>query len=224
VNTFGAVNSKVVLSADAIDFGGGILTLSLKMRPLHGISNKSALTAFRLRQEIQQRAWQKRFAGYRVNCESIPRLPARFVRFVINDPRHIPYLLVWQWRDDPEIKEAAMVRWRPPDDWIELKRSDQSGQHIRLHHSPLPRRGGTALLLFCPDCGIPRRHLYGWSVIAGRLLQSSWRCRACAGLRYQSEGTYISVRWRFWGSGFPRPEPWDPFLLSNLEQASILTE
>jgi hypothetical protein len=73
-------------------------------------------------QRNQPRGWHQYFEGFRVNCESIPRLPAAAVRFAIDDPRQIPYLFVWTWMDDNAIKEAVHVVWKRQDDWIEVKR------------------------------------------------------------------------------------------------------
>ena len=71
------------------------------------------------------------FYGRRVNCERVPMLPALAVREVLDDPRKIPYLLVWK-NDDGEIKEAARVislgpiPYLPTADSVEIKRTDGS--------------------------------------------------------------------------------------------------
>lgn len=63
-----------------------------------------------------------RFYGFRVNCESVPRLSAAIVRWALDDPRRRPYLLLWRdWRADEgqwirpdEIREAILVaRYTP---------------------------------------------------------------------------------------------------------------
>jgi hypothetical protein len=118
-----------------------------------------------------------------------------------------------------EVKEAVNVVWERQDDWIEVKRSDGSGQRIRMCHVPLPRRGGLALLLYCPMCGVPRRHLYGWTLYSCSVNRSLWQCRTCAGLRYQSEGTYIPRPWRALG-GYPRTPPWDPYVFTDYAGAA----
>src|SRR5215475_13904521 len=94
-----------------------------------------------------QRGRRERFTGFRVNCESVPRLSARLVRIAMDDPRSIPYLLVWLWMDEPPVKEAVRVTWLRQDDWIEVKRPNGSVQRIRMCRTGLPN-GGTALLLF----------------------------------------------------------------------------
>jgi len=163
----------------------------------------------------RERDWQQRFAGYRVNRESVPRLPAWPVRWVLDDPRGVPYLVIWRWLDQGEVREALRVsRALPPFEGVELKRTDGTSQVVRIVWRPLPRHGGSALLLVCPGCGRPRRSLYGWSVCAQQLLRSAWQCRACAGLRYRSEGTPPSSFARLLG-GYPRSVPWDPWAFAN---------
>ena len=38
-------------------------------------------------QEKRARGWHQRYLGARVNCESVPRLPAGAVAWVLDDPR-----------------------------------------------------------------------------------------------------------------------------------------
>jgi hypothetical protein len=158
----------------------------------------------------QPRDSRQRFASYRVNCESVPCLPVWAVRWVLDDPRGIPYLLVWRWLDRGEVREALRVsRTLPPVEGVELKRTDGTSQVVETVRRPLPRNGGSALLLVCPHCGGPRRTLYGWSVCAQQLLRSLWQCRTCAGLRYRSEGTPPSSFARLVATA------WDPCAFAN---------
>ena len=131
------------------------------------------------------------FLGFlaRLNCEDMPAIPASLVRRYLNDPREIPYLLVWKDdRHDGEIREAvrlACVMGRH----VELKRNNGDRSVLRLVWRMLPKNEGQALLLECPGCGIPRRHVYGWewdsvSGCSNRVRKISWRCRSCARLRY----------------------------------------
>ena len=159
----------------------------------------------------QKRGWQQQFAGFRANCENFPRLPAWVVGRVMDDPRHIPYLLLWR-NGDSEVREALRVIWQAEDEWVEVKRPDGSGQRIRTGRVATPN-GGQALMLHCPDCGVQRRHLYGYSVSFDRVTRSLWTCRSCAGLRYRSEGFYVPLAFRPWGRR--ERKPWDPQVVSN---------
>jgi hypothetical protein len=181
-----------------------------------------------------------RFFGRRVNCEKVPRLPAALVRWVLDDPRKISYLLIWKSPSDGEIKEAVRVRrYAPPpqhpsdSELVEIKRTDGTLLLLRFAWRYLPRNGGRVLLLMCWHCGRFRRSLYGWEA-AGRYTNSAqvsdWQCRTCAGLRYSSEGGALVLRAR--GSWFralemsygvtrsDRPDPWYPYVLTSPEQAA----
>jgi hypothetical protein len=60
---------------------------------------------------IGARGWHQHFLGAwaRINCESMPVIPAWLVRSNLNDPRRIPYLLVWKDERDGEIKESMRL-------------------------------------------------------------------------------------------------------------------
>jgi|SRR5579864_5160030 len=182
-----------------------------------------------------------RFFGRRVNCEGVPALPAIAVRRVLDDPRKIPYLLVWRGSRDGLIKEAVrIIRLGPPPylpeaDSIEVKRTDGSICHLRVLKRPLPRNAGYDVLLACPRCCSLRRALYGWE--AGGPYTSSaqtslWQCRTCAGLRFSSEGGALVLRSRwafarlieqqFGRSRSPRPEPWIPYVFSSPRDAAVV--
>jgi hypothetical protein len=157
--------------------------------------------------------WHGYFEGFRVRCESVPRLPAWVIRCVLDDPRQLRYFLFWRWMDQGESKEVLGVRTLPTNgEYAELKRPDGSVVMIETVRRHLPRNGGTALLLTCPNCLRPCRHLYGWSVINKRVLRSIWKCRTCAGLHYNSEGTYVRFRSL---AVYPRTQPWDPRVFTN---------
>lgn len=182
-----------------------------------------------------QRRYNGRFFGRRVDCEYVPLLPADVVRLILNDPRKIPYLLVWKNERDGEVKEAVrVIRLGPPPylpeaDSIEVKRTDGSISRIRVLTRPLPRNGGRETLLACPVCCSLRRALYGWTPggqYTTSVYRSLWQCRACAGLRYASEGGKLLIRSRGWigrlfGVGrSDRPEPWYPNVFSSPEDAA----
>lgn len=182
-----------------------------------------------------------RFFGRRVNCERVPLLPAWAVAQVLDDPRKIPYLLIWKSISNGTVQEA--VRIAPHNeieglgglDWtgaIEIKRHNGTRNFIRTVLRPLLRNGVRVRLLICPYCQTPRRALYGWQP-GGRFTNSAvtcpWQCRSCAGLRYASEGKALVFRsrWAFarlieeqFGCRSPRPEPWYPHVFTSPEDAA----
>ena len=191
-----------------------------------------------------------RFYGNRVNCEQVPALPVWAVRWVMDDPRKVPYLLVWKSPWDGEVKEAVRVShcsdpgpfygsnreffYSPRRgvlrcNWVEIKRANRTCVFVRTMEQSLPRRGGRALLLVCPECGNPCRALYGWEPggeFTCSAQRSQWQCRTCAGLRYASEGGALAPSGRGWIARafrpvhLPRPEPWYPYVFSSLDQAA----
>ena len=186
-----------------------------------------------------RRGWNGRFLGFRINCEQAPMLPAWAVRRVWDDPRHIPYLLVWQGHRDGNVKEAVRVaRYIPqtklPEaEAVEIKRTDGSKVPIYLVWRRLPH-GGRSLLLRCWRCQKPSRALYGYKIgDDGRYYKAvlaDWECRRCAGLRYSSEGGALLIRSgrllaRLFGQALPtvsspRPEPWYPYVFSSPDDAA----
>jgi hypothetical protein len=188
----------------------------------------------------QQKRHGGRFFGRRVNCEGIPLLPAWAVAWMLDDPRKIPYLLIWKSEYDGAIKEAVRIAREishgPPFDltgWIQIKRHDGTSSFVRPVLCPLPRNGGSVRLLTCPCCLTPRRALYGWrpgGQYTSSAVTCSWQCRSCAGLRYASEGGALSIRGRgafarmltaAYGPGrSPRPEPWYPYVFKSPEEAA----
>jgi hypothetical protein len=179
--------------------------------------------------------------GPRVNCESAPCLPAAAIARVLDDPRQLPYLMVWQDRDGGGIREAVRVARHSSEsadprgldwaDWVEFKRPDGARSLMRTVERALPRNGGKALLLICQCCQAPRRALYGWEVDRTRrhgVFVRPWQCRTCAGLRYASEGGALVVRVRGALSRlrgptrWDRPERWYPYVFSDPADAKWL--
>lgn len=150
-----------------------------------------------------------------------------------NDPRGIPYLLVWKDERDSQIKEAVrLARYVDPRDsaathHVELKRTDGSLTILPTVWRMLPRHGGRALLLVCSCCGVPRRHIYGWewdrfSGRSNRVRRIAWKCRSCAGLCYSSEGGYLRPGRLFRAFGnLPRPESWFPYVFTSLDDSRL---
>jgi hypothetical protein len=182
----------------------------------------------------QPRGWHQHFIGSwaRLNCENMPVIPAWLVRSNFNDPRRIPYLLVWKDERGGEIKEAVRLAHftacgREGNDYAELKRTDGSITFLRIVWPTLPRNGGRALFLLCPCCETPRRFVYGWewNQFSGRsnvVRRVSWRCRSCARLRYSSEGSYLRPTRSFRALGnLPRPESWLPYVFTSIDDPRI---
>lgn len=86
------------------------LTLSLRMRPVTGTSLERIIRGMVSRGKTYPRYRRGgRFFGRRVNCEHVPLLPAEAVDRILNDPRKIPYLLVWKSRSDGTVQEAVRI-------------------------------------------------------------------------------------------------------------------
>lgn len=170
-----------------------------------------------------------RFYGFRINCEQVPILPSWVVRWVWDDPRQIPYLLVWDGNRDGRVKEALRVARFVPEtilqeaDAVEARRTDGSTVLIYLAWQRQPQ-GGRTMFLRCWKCQTPSRALYGAKVgDDGRFYvvqRADWECRACAKLRYSSEGGYLrpGIQFRAYGN-LPRPELWLPYVFASPQKA-----
>jgi hypothetical protein len=180
-----------------------------------------------------------RFFGRRVNCELVPSLPAQVVGLVLDDPRKIPFLLVWKNPRSDTVEDAARISAyseRPSQflldwtGWIEIRRPDRTGNFLRTVLRPLPRNRGKARLLVCPHCQNLRRALYGWKPggeFTSSVYRSNWQCRTCAGLRHASEGGALVHRdragiARLFDGPFrsDRPEPWYPYVFTSPGEAA----
>jgi len=168
--------------------------------------------------ERQARGWHEHFTGERrVNCEGIPRLPAWAIRWIIEDPRKVPYAIFWR-NSSGGIADMVRVEINPDCPWLELQGLEvamtrpDDGCFLHGVRRPLPRGGGSDFLLVCPECFKPRRYLYAWGNRMGRVIPVRWPCRSCAGLRYASEGTYDP--WRAIHGRHPRQDTWDPYVMT----------
>jgi hypothetical protein len=187
----------------------------------------------------QGRRADGRFLGFRarLNCEEMPVIPASLVRANLDDPRKIPYLLVWKRETDGKIMEAVrLARYEGDNNYVELKRPDGDATILRVVWQMLPRNGGRTLLLFCHYCSTPRRFVYGWewdsfSGWSNRVRQVPWCCRSCNRLRYSSEGGYLKpkglrqlgqlgVMLAAYGN-LPRPEPWLPLVFTSIDDPRL---
>jgi hypothetical protein len=166
-------------------------------------------------------------------------LPAWSVQRVWDDPRRIPYLLIWKGRHDGEVKEAVRVARFVPQtglgeaDSLRIKRTDGSNVPIYLAWRRQPH-GGQSLLLRCWRCQRLCRALYGFKVgNDGRYykaVRADWECRECAELRYSSEGSGLVLR----GGPIsrllrhpcpdlssPRPESWLPYVFTSIDDPRL---
>jgi hypothetical protein len=145
-----------------------------------------------------------RFDGRRVNVGQVPRLPTFPARWALEDPRRRTYLVFWIDADDKVVRALLMA---PTDDGRAVVLSTP---YILCRRVALERRhqwGGQVLFYVCAGCHRPRRHLYPWPVIDGRLVQDlNPRCAQCARLRYPCQGI---------PGGGPSVEPWDPRAVSD---------
>ncbi len=156
-------------------------------------------------QRKQGRGWNGHFLGFwaRLNCENMPVIPAWLVRSNLNDPRRIPYLLVWKDERDGEIKEAVrLARFVGTfDDHVELKRTDGSTTVLRIVWRTLPRNGGRALFLFCPYCE-------SYSSEGGYLRPTGLGRLGQLGVMLAAYGNLL------------RPESWLPYVFTSPEEAA----
>ena len=155
-----------------------------------------------------------RFSGIRVNVESVPRLPTFPARWVLGDPRQRPYFVFWT-TDHGDLEYA--LKMAPSDDGAAVLVTVEDGEthRIEILRRPLPRRGGAALFYRCHGCRRPCRYLYRLSLVGNTVTRRlGLRCQACAGLRFASQGSYISPWTRIPGVPLPR-EPWDPRAVSD---------
>src|SRR5262249_51727278 len=116
----------------------------------------------------------------------LPRLPTFPARWVLEDPRRRPYFVFWT---DPfdETTISAAIRLETAGGGILI--SDHRGEiQVGIVRRPLPGGRATAILYRCPGCEHPRRYLYA----AVKSYGLPWQCQACAGLRWQSQGQYLS--------------------------------
>jgi hypothetical protein len=179
------------------------------------------------------RGWNGRYVGPRVNCEYVPCLPAGALSWVLDDPRQVPYLMVWRDEDSGRILLASRVTaYTGMNDQelevdggrlVEIKGTDGRPNWILTIERPLPRNEGKARILVCPRCQRPRRALYPWKLNPARphaVFTSTWQCRSCARLRYASEGGALLMRSRVFGTwSSDRPDSWYPFVFSSPDDA-----
>jgi hypothetical protein len=166
-------------------------------------------------QRKQARGRHQHFIGSwaRLNCEDMPVIPAWIVRSNLNNPRRIPYLLVWKdERHDGKIIEAVRLAHfiacgREANHCVELKRTDESTTILRIVWQ-MPRNGGRALFLLCPQCETPPPSLL-WLGVGqrfGMVEQSQeYQLAMSNGLRRPENYTFhTTLPFLRWGAVRPR--------------------
>jgi hypothetical protein len=142
-----------------------------------------------------------RFRGDRVNVESVWRLPVFPARWALQDPRRRPYLVAWQGEDEERLSLAMKVSPAPPLAVQCELASCPERITLRLIARPMPG-GRESLLWVCPICARPRRYLYPVRITGRRRIRLALpSCPRCAGLRWRSQGQYISTRRGFGRTG-----------------------
>ena len=99
-----------------------------------------------MRKRRQNRGWHQYFLGFkrRINCESVPRLPAIIVRYFLEAEEVERGSLVWSWMDESEIKESLTLHPMSGLSQIELKRGQRgiASTCVYLAQSPAQRWPG----------------------------------------------------------------------------------
>src|ERR1035437_932400 len=111
-------------------------------------------------QHERARNWGGRFLGPRVNCENVPCLPVALLSWVLDDPRQLPYLLIWKEEGSDKLREAARVAscnepysWKTNRaDWVDIKRANGSQVWILTIERQMPRNRGKSRVVLCPSC------------------------------------------------------------------------
>jgi hypothetical protein len=191
----------------------------------------------------QERGDGGRFVGPRVNCELVPCLPAGALAWVLDDPRQVPYLMVWKDDRSGEIVVIARVaRYTAMDSgvqgarWVQISRPNGRRNWILTIERAMPRERGKARFVICPRCQQPRRALYPWRLNPAELCavagSATWLCRSCSQLRYASEGGALLFHPRTalgrliekleGPSQHPRPDPWYPHVFSDPRDAEAI--
>jgi hypothetical protein len=136
----------------------------------------------------------------------------------LDDPRRRPYFVFWTSADG-DLRYG--LKMAPTDDEDAVIVTLESGEPYRIpiERRPLPRGTGIALFYRCPRCRTLRRHLYLRTLVGTKLVDYlGLRCQVCAGLRFRSQGRYVSNFRRAFFAPFkghrtvaPLPRrPWDP--------------
>src|SRR5450755_3276137 len=105
-----------------------------------------------------------RFHGPRIDCESVPRLPAYVVAWALADPRKTPYVLHWNVDGRfvygvPDLAECVRISRDRAGEHVILTRVSGSTGLVRVvRRTTVGAAIGSDLLLVCSACGQPKRH------------------------------------------------------------------
>jgi hypothetical protein len=122
-----------------------------------------------------ERDYDGRFTGFRVNTESVPRLPVTVARRAIKERRI--QLALWVDHYDGELAYVGIVEPGADSSAVVIRgSSERTGELITLSCRPLPWNRVDRLFV-CPGCRRQRRHLYAFAVVGGRL--TSTGCQSC---------------------------------------------
>ena len=196
-------------------------SMGIEGREQHeGVKGSSAL--------LPPRGSDGRFEGRRVNVESVWRLPVFPARWALRDPRKRPYLVAWEDEREDRLSLAMKVCPSPPLAVRCTLAGYPEDFALRLLARPIPG-GRNSLLWLCPVCRRPRRYLYPVRVTGRACVRlAPPACTRCAGLRWSSQGRYISSHRElgriggYWidDDGYRRCDPWmrhprDPVAVCN---------
>jgi len=170
-----------------------------------------------------------KFAGFRVNVESVPRFPVFPANWTLEDPRRRPYFVFWEWNEEGRISYA--LRLEPGEaggpgsrDFVRVSMHGASDLVLWLERRAMPG-GKTGRLWICPACDRPARFLYLLRAVkrgdgTGYVRYPDFVCVWCSGLRWRSQGAYRNAFCREFSEGYdgrdPYPrEPWNPRAVSH---------
>lgn len=86
-------------------------------------------------------------------------MPARIIRMVIEDPRGIPYRVLWREEYSAKIQEALKVALESANS-VQLKRNSRDWQRVELRTMCQPAYPKAAWLSFLRAFGISEKYTY----------------------------------------------------------------
>ena len=158
--------------------------------------------------------------------EAVPRLPTFPAHRTLTDRRRRPHFVFWTGRDG-SLQYPFRITPDAGGSAVILNTVQGHVCTVTVMRRAVAKSAGTTLLYRCPGCSSPRRYLYGLTLVGARLVYGlRWRCQACAGLRWGSQGHDLNHFHLYVLDGFaaeygstryrePLPgHPWDPQAVS----------